>query len=572
MGKARQQGVKRGSSELEDDGARPATQEEEKDFAGEDLGADNDNCSDSAHPQTSQQGLERRRGLPWTEDEHRLFLLGLQNLGKGDWRGISRHFVKSRTPTQVASHAQKYFIRQTHLHKRRRRSSLFDLVPEPDQMGQNVAGGRPGGLFPFGLNAHRGSEAAAPAIPPPHIAALLAGGMDPRVVQQLLLQPAMHVPMSPFSMPGFGAAAELARLHQAGVVQDPSQLLMGGAGQLGPFAAYQVPDHLAVLQQASLLRMLPFAAGALPHGSPVPGQALPPSLLGMGPGGGMPPHQAQAAYAALLQQQQAAAAMAALHNMAGPAGFPYGAPPGLCMSGLPFPGGAALPQQSQGAMPQQRPMPAAPLPAQSQHTVTVQVAPAQPLVMLHKAASDMAAACAGQGEEGLLAPDGQGSSGKSSSSNTVTCLGAASSKGQQGQGSGSSVPQSSAGSESADEDQTVPVEETLAGSAGQGKGEDALFGHGRLYRPTPKHGKAQLHHTQGMSGAQGYQGSLGLDVGQELMMARMNSGLIAHAQHGHYSHPGLATGCAGQGIVPNHVHPHLLMAMGFTAGRTPGAG
>ncbi|KAJ0617669.1 putative transcription factor MYB-HB-like family [Helianthus annuus] len=35
------------------------------------------------------------------EDEHKLFLLGLQKVGKGDWRGISRNFVKTRTPTQV---------------------------------------------------------------------------------------------------------------------------------------------------------------------------------------------------------------------------------------------------------------------------------------------------------------------------------------------------------------------------------------------------------------------------------------------------------------------------------------
>jgi SHAQKYF class myb-like DNA-binding protein len=52
-------------------------------------------------------------GVPWTEEEHRRFLLGLQKLGKGDWRGISHNFVVSRTPTQVASHAQKYFIRQS---------------------------------------------------------------------------------------------------------------------------------------------------------------------------------------------------------------------------------------------------------------------------------------------------------------------------------------------------------------------------------------------------------------------------------------------------------------------------
>jgi hypothetical protein len=48
---------------------------------------------------------------------------------QGDWRGISRHYVLSRNPTQVASHAQKYFIRQSNnLNKRKRRSSLFDIV------------------------------------------------------------------------------------------------------------------------------------------------------------------------------------------------------------------------------------------------------------------------------------------------------------------------------------------------------------------------------------------------------------------------------------------------------------
>lgn len=69
-------------------------------------------------------------GTPWTEDEHRMFLLGLQKLGKGDWRGISRNYVVSRTPTQVASHAQKYFIRQTNVSRRKRRSSLFDIIAD----------------------------------------------------------------------------------------------------------------------------------------------------------------------------------------------------------------------------------------------------------------------------------------------------------------------------------------------------------------------------------------------------------------------------------------------------------
>jgi hypothetical protein len=51
---------------------------------------------------------------------------------QGDWRGISRHYVVTRTPTQVASHAQKHFIRQQTLSKRKRRHSLFDITGEEE--------------------------------------------------------------------------------------------------------------------------------------------------------------------------------------------------------------------------------------------------------------------------------------------------------------------------------------------------------------------------------------------------------------------------------------------------------
>ncbi|CAL4962765.1 unnamed protein product [Urochloa decumbens] len=72
---------------------------------------------------------ERKKGVPWSEEEHRQFLAGLEKLGKGDWRGISRNYVTTRTPTQVASHAQKFFLRQSSMGKKKRRSSLFDMVP-----------------------------------------------------------------------------------------------------------------------------------------------------------------------------------------------------------------------------------------------------------------------------------------------------------------------------------------------------------------------------------------------------------------------------------------------------------
>ncbi|CAL0312305.1 unnamed protein product [Lupinus luteus] len=87
-------------------------------------------ASEDFVPGSSSTSRERKKGIPWTEEEHRMFLLGLQKLGKGDWRGIARNYVKSRTPTQVASHAQKYFIRQSNLSRRKRRSSLFDIVAD----------------------------------------------------------------------------------------------------------------------------------------------------------------------------------------------------------------------------------------------------------------------------------------------------------------------------------------------------------------------------------------------------------------------------------------------------------
>ncbi|GLT88730.1 hypothetical protein SLE2022_067420 [Rubroshorea leprosula] len=71
---------------------------------------------------------ERKKGTPWTAEEHKLFLYGLQKYGKGDWRSISRNVVQTRTPTQVASHAQKFFLRQQSGKKERKRSSIHDIT------------------------------------------------------------------------------------------------------------------------------------------------------------------------------------------------------------------------------------------------------------------------------------------------------------------------------------------------------------------------------------------------------------------------------------------------------------
>ncbi|KAL6562491.1 hypothetical protein OROGR_003498 [Orobanche gracilis] len=73
-----------------------------------------------------QVGVQRKTGRPWTEDEHRLFLLGLEKYGKGDWKSISRYMVLTRNPTQVASHAQKHFERQEKVEENKKRRSIFD--------------------------------------------------------------------------------------------------------------------------------------------------------------------------------------------------------------------------------------------------------------------------------------------------------------------------------------------------------------------------------------------------------------------------------------------------------------
>ena len=39
---------------------------------------------------------KRERGTAWSEEEHKLFLVGLEQFGKGDWRSISRQSVLTR--------------------------------------------------------------------------------------------------------------------------------------------------------------------------------------------------------------------------------------------------------------------------------------------------------------------------------------------------------------------------------------------------------------------------------------------------------------------------------------------
>ncbi|KAL4424050.1 hypothetical protein ABPG75_001351 [Micractinium tetrahymenae] len=123
------------------------------------------------------QDTERRKGIPWTEEEHRLFLMGLAKYGKGDWRSISRNFVITRTPTQVASHAQKYFIRLNSQNKKdKRRASIHDITTVAPPVADPSAGPAAAFMSQVPITGQNPAVAAvvAPGAPPPAVAGMAA--------------------------------------------------------------------------------------------------------------------------------------------------------------------------------------------------------------------------------------------------------------------------------------------------------------------------------------------------------------------------------------------------------------
>jgi SHAQKYF class myb-like DNA-binding protein len=50
-------------------------------------------------------------GIPWSEEEHRLFLVGVNQYGREEYDNISQHYVVTRSADQVATFAFKYFAR-----------------------------------------------------------------------------------------------------------------------------------------------------------------------------------------------------------------------------------------------------------------------------------------------------------------------------------------------------------------------------------------------------------------------------------------------------------------------------
>lgn len=53
-------------------------------------------------------------------------LRGIEEIGHGRWTQISIEYVPSRTPIQIASHTQKYFLRMAKPKEDRKRKSIHD--------------------------------------------------------------------------------------------------------------------------------------------------------------------------------------------------------------------------------------------------------------------------------------------------------------------------------------------------------------------------------------------------------------------------------------------------------------
>ncbi|KAL0479381.1 hypothetical protein AKO1_015110 [Acrasis kona] len=79
--------------------------------------------NNSASSTTPMKKVPFKQG--WNKDEHMRFLTGLQQHGKGAWKEIAT-IVGTRTPTQIQSHAQKYFLRQKQKNKNKR--SIHDFT------------------------------------------------------------------------------------------------------------------------------------------------------------------------------------------------------------------------------------------------------------------------------------------------------------------------------------------------------------------------------------------------------------------------------------------------------------
>lgn len=82
--------------------------------------------SESDKEKSSAEPKKKTKRKSWSWNEHIRFLLGLRKFGRGNWKMVSR-LIGHKSPKQVQSHAQKFFLRQQQGHRVKRSIHDFSL-------------------------------------------------------------------------------------------------------------------------------------------------------------------------------------------------------------------------------------------------------------------------------------------------------------------------------------------------------------------------------------------------------------------------------------------------------------
>ncbi|OWM90646.1 hypothetical protein CDL15_Pgr020951 [Punica granatum] len=87
------------------------------------------------------QKPERKKPVSWTEDDHKIFLLGLRYFAtlpkkwkSRKWEIISAYFLPNKNTSELASHAQKYFKRQQQKGEKKRKSINDTILQKEDEV------------------------------------------------------------------------------------------------------------------------------------------------------------------------------------------------------------------------------------------------------------------------------------------------------------------------------------------------------------------------------------------------------------------------------------------------------
>ena len=94
---------------------------------------------------SEQDEFDEKTGR-WNQDEHQSFMEGIRLYGK-NWKLVAQH-IGTRSSTQVRSHAQKYFLRETTRQKVKQQAKEFfnrpykgpksDKIDAATQYGEGV--------------------------------------------------------------------------------------------------------------------------------------------------------------------------------------------------------------------------------------------------------------------------------------------------------------------------------------------------------------------------------------------------------------------------------------------------